>query len=89
MTGPKRIKAVGGWYHFASGDGFSGIEFLPNGLGDSIDWGDYQYRQNGFGPFATFGDAKRDALNYYKCDLNMAREHIADVREYKKPKVKK
>jgi hypothetical protein len=75
-----------GWYHFSDMDGFKGIEFLPDGLAGTVDYGDFEYRKSAYGPFKTFGEAKKDAIAFFQTDVETARQRMADVRECLKAK---
>lgn len=62
-----------GWYHLTDFEGTYKIEYFekcPNG--------------NFYGPFKTFGEAKRDALDYHQCNVRIARENIARLKFIKK-----
>lgn len=65
-----------GWYHSASLDGFMGIMYF-----NELPEYDSHFS---FGPFKTFGEAKRDAIDYYRTDITTAREHIRQVLECKR-----
>ena len=79
----KRTKDAG-WYHYSDMDGFHGVEFLPFGLLHVITYGDFSYRQSAYGPFKTFGEAKMDALEFFRADVDQARERIRNVKSFKK-----
>lgn len=73
-----------GWYHYSDMDGFNGIEYLPTGITDQVNYGDYKHRQSAHGPFKTFGEAKKDAIDFWQTDINIARMRIWEIREWKK-----
>ena len=68
-----------GWYHTASMDGFSGIEHSSQI--EKFSPLEQEYYQ--WGPFKTFEIAKEDAIEYYRCDIDIARKNIRDIRAYK------
>lgn len=80
----KLKKGKAGWFHYSDMDGFGGIEFLPNGLGEALNYGDYKHRKSAYGPFKTFGEAKRDAIDFYRADVEIAKSRMGEVRRCKK-----
>lgn len=73
-----------GWYYYSDTDGFGGIEYLPEGTGGAINYGDYKHMQSSFGPFKTFGEAKRHCLEGLWADIEIARGRIREVKQWKK-----
>lgn len=80
----KKKNSNAGWYHYSSMDGFDGIKYLPLGEVDSANYGDYRHQKDGYGPFKTWGEAKADALDFYRTDRNIAMARMRDVRGYRK-----
>lgn len=75
-------KSFVGWYYRASFGSFGGIFFHANpchGPGENDSDSD-----NEWGPFKTFGEAKADALGYFRSDLDTARFVMQDIRAYRK-----
>lgn len=67
-----------GWYYYASVGSFGGFfwaEELPSHDEGLETWG----------PFETFGQAKRDAIAYFRTDVDAARLAIQEIRSCKKP----
>jgi hypothetical protein len=83
MSKPK-AKAGKGWYHYSDMDGFHGIEFLPEGPGFTSSFGPHSRRQSAYGPFKTFGEARLDALEFFRTDASFARARIREVKAAKK-----
>lgn len=65
----RKVNKNAGWYHYSDGDGFVGIEYIPEGLGEAKNTGDYKYRQQAYGPFKTFGECKKDATDFWRSDV--------------------
>ncbi len=64
-----------GWYYRAMVADFGGI-FYSDGSPDED--------SNYFGPFDTFGEAKRDAIRFFKADIDHARGQIEEIRSLKR-----
>ncbi len=75
----KKKRSEVGWYHVSSTDGFGGIFYCEksNDCPNSM-W------STPHGPFKTFGEAKADAVEYYKTDIREAKRHIMHVQSFKK-----
>lgn len=57
------------WFHNASWDG---CEFFSSD--------DQALPVNAsYGPFASFGEAKKDAIKYYRADIDLCRERIREL----------
>ena len=83
----RRTKLKKEWYWFGDLQGFEGIKVKPEGgfpfcpeSGCEGHWGSH-------GPFSSFAEAKKDALDHFKCDLDLARRAIQDVKSVKRHKV--
>lgn len=63
------------WFHNASGDG---CEFFSTPINAQMP------NEATYGPFESFAKAKKDAVEYYRADLNEARRRIAEVRSRRK-----
>lgn len=79
MTKRGKDKHGGGWWHDSTTGHFSDIYYLI----------DEPRNIDSFGPFATYGEAKRDAIGYHQCDLDNARMAINAIRTHRKPMAKK
>jgi hypothetical protein len=73
MCKRKTVSKRGKWWYLASYGFFGG--FLYGGLPDG---------DNIFGPFDSFGEAKKDALEYFKTDIDTARTAILEIRKCRK-----
>jgi len=66
------------WYYRVSGIEFNGFECVPDD--HKFDPFDKPER----GPFETFMDAKLDAIEHFKCDLDVARGSLREIRATRK-----
>lgn len=68
-----------GWYYTATTAHFGGIFWSdehPSNDDSMQCWG----------PFKTFGEAKRDAIGYFQTDIDGARLAIQEIRSIRKPR---
>ena len=68
------------WYYTAEKDGFGEFYYV-----NDINLIDDRYI-NFYGPFNTFTDAKKDAIEYYVFDIERAKRSLKDLRKRRKPK---
>ncbi len=73
------MKNKSGWVYSAEAGGFSGIWYSD---GNENPFSIYPYSN---GPFKTFSEAKKDALEYFRTDILYARLAIQDIKKTKKP----
>jgi hypothetical protein len=73
------MKDQAGWYHDSEFDTTHEIKFFA-------DSPDVKPANNWYGPFKTFGDCKRDAIEYHQTDIHKARAAIADIRAMRRTK---
>lgn len=66
----QRMKNSIGWYHSAS-VGMAGEIWFYDGEGNAPD---------GWGPFQTWSEAKKDAIDYHRTDIRLARAAIQKIR---------
>lgn len=67
------------WWHIS---GIDGSEIVQS---EDLPYRDVAW----FGPFNTFSECKRDAIDYHMADVRTARMAIGDLRTLKKPKLER
>lgn len=70
-----------GWYHVSD---FEKTEIVY--IEDLDVFWRKEYYGNIFGPFKTFAEAKKDAINYHEIDRRRATNLIREVKAIKKPR---
>lgn len=78
--GKKKI-LKGGWYHFSEHGHTSDIKFYDCSPSE-VPFIDL----NVYGPFRTFGEAKKDAIQYHQTDVTTARLAIQNIKQMRKSK---
>lgn len=68
------------WYYSAESHHFSGFLYAEKNA-------DFDRALYCFGPFDTFAEAKRDAIDYFMLDVNEARRCIQEIRAVKEKDV--
>jgi len=87
-----KVKFNTGWFYAAECGSFGGFWYHDDPTRPAEErWpGDPDGRErvemNSYGPFKTFGEAKRDAVSYFRCYVDEAFGCISDVRNTRKPR---
>ena len=73
----KRYPKGKGWYHMSGSASFGGIVYHEESPTTATDG-------NWWGPFSTYGEAKADAIDFQRSDIDSARAVIAQIRAHRK-----
>lgn len=73
-------KVKGTWYYTTDIDSFGGFYYAATK--DDVP---RSTEKTYYGPFATFGEAKEDALGYHRCTIIEAKACLDDIRKTRKP----
>lgn len=80
--GKKKKDSGGAWYHSSTTASFGEIFYLE----DQGNPEGHDRTRSVWGPFDSFTEAKKDAIEYFRTDVLAAQEAIAAIRLLKKPK---
>ncbi len=75
------MRRMRGWYYFYSREEFGGIEYYDKI--SSILF--FSSKFISFGPFLTFGSAKKDAIRQFRSDLAHAKSCIKKIQATSNP----